>query len=86
MKFVQIGLAVAAFLALGAPVVSAQMVVNPNLGERVDYPFYSDDGHRLHFRHYHHVRHAAYRYHSRFFIIKSAFPTPPLFGWGNCCQ
>jgi hypothetical protein len=83
MKVVSFGLAVAALLAFGAPTASAQMVVNPNLGERVDYPFYSDDGHRLHFRHH---RHVAYRYRSRFYIIESAFPTPPVFGWGDCCQ
>ena len=86
MKVVRFGLAVAAFLVLGTPIAGAQMVVNPNVGERVDYPFYSDDGHRLHARDHHRARHVATRYRPRFFIIQSAFPTPEPFGWANCCQ
>jgi hypothetical protein len=90
MKVLKIGLAVATLLILDAPVVSAQMVVSPNVGERVDYPFFSDDGRRLQLRHrhvrHHQTRRHVARYHRRFVILLSTFPTPQEFGWSNCCQ
>lgn len=86
MKIVSLGLAVTALLVLGTNGAGAQMVVSPNLGERVDYPFYSDDGQRLHFHHRYTVyRHSAH-HHPRFIILQAAFPTPQPFGWSNCCQ
>ena len=83
MKFVRFGFAVAALLVVGTDGAGAQMVVNRNVSEQVDAPFYSHA--RQHLNHRHHYRHNAGRYHRRFIILQSPFATPQPFGWANCC-
>ena len=82
MKLVAIAALAAAVLGLNAPLAAAQMVVDPNSGERVDYPF--DTGAYGALRRSHRHRHHAGR-RLRIFVVHSAFPTPEPFGWFTCC-
>ncbi len=84
MRMISTSFLLAATLLLFAASAKAQMVVNPNIGERVDHPFArryvpSASGYRIYRRRY------AHGFGRRILAVRSGFPTPQPFGWFECC-
>ena len=81
MRLVRLSILLVLFAA-AASHAQAQMVVNRETGEQVDYPYFTGIHQRVH--HLHSRRYGARL--PRFVVVRATFPTPQPFGWMNCCE